>query len=281
MNLGRDGMDRVQMTGRDAEFEAALRAMEASFHVRLIGTFAPELVWASADAQAASWLATNYLDFDQFPVKQGDATAGVLLREGNHMGKTVREAMQPLREGLIVSADMPIADLIPQLRESHYRLVLRGGRIDGLVTKSDLLKLPVRLVVFALIAHLEQVMSDLVSARWRNDSWFVELSEGRQENITKKESDLRNRGMNLPKIELTEFCDKADLCKQFVDGSKSRFKEDLESLRVLRDQLAHAATFVNGSDGKTGVVGFVDKFESAKRWINELTKLAANSTTTK
>lgn len=269
------------MGGRDAEFEAALRAMEASFHVRLIGTFAPELVWAPADAEAASWLATNYPDFDQFPVKEANATVGVLLRESDHRAKSVSKAMQPLREGLIVSADMPIADLIPQLRESHYRLVLRGGRIDGLVTQSDLLKLPVRLVMFALITHLEQVMTDLVSARSPNDSWFSQLSEGRQRKIIEKESELRGRGMNLPKIELTEFGDKRDLCKQFVGGSKTKFTEELDSLRDLRDPLAHAATFVDRSDGKTGVVGFVDKFESAKRWINELTKLAANSTTTK
>src|SRR5205807_6667849 len=125
----------------------------------------PDLVCAPAEADATAWLSDSNPDFDQFPVKQGDATVGILLREGDHTMKIVRDAMQPLCEGLIVSADMPIADLIPQLRESHYRLVLRGGRIDGLVTQSDLLKLPVRLVVFALITHLEQVMADLIFLR--------------------------------------------------------------------------------------------------------------------
>jgi len=269
------------MAGRDAEFEAALQAMEASFHVRLIGTFESDLVCAPAEADATAWLAISNPDFDQFPVKQGDATVGILLRQGEHTAKTVRDAMQPLREGLIVSADMPIADLIPQLRESHYRLVLRGGRIDGLVTQSDLLKLPLRLVVFALITHLEQVMSDLISACWPSDSWFAELSEGRQAKIIKKESELRGRGMNLPKLELTEFSDKRDLCKQFVGCDKSRFEKELDSLRDLRDQISHASTFVDRSDGKTGVVAFVDKFESAKRWIDELTKLAAKTKATK
>jgi hypothetical protein len=227
------------------------------------------------------WLAENNPDFDQFPVKHCDGTVGILLRAGDHSGKTVLEAMQPLREGLIVSADIPIADLIPQLRENHCRLVLRGGHIDGLVTQSDLLKLPVRLVVFALITHLEQVMADAVSVRWPNDSWFAELSQGRQSKIIKKESDLRGRGMNPPRIELTEFSDKRDLCMRLIDSSKSRFEEELDSLRDLRDQIAHASTFVDRSDGKTGVVAFVDKFESAKRWIDELTKLAARNKATK
>jgi hypothetical protein len=183
--------------------------------------------------------------------------------------------MQPLREGLIVSSDMPIAVLIPELKENHYRLVLRGGRIDGLVTQSDLLKLPVRLVVFALITHLEQVMASVVSVRWPSDSWFTELSEGRQFNINKKESELRSRGMNPPKIELTEFGDKRDLCKKLLATGKNKFTEELDNLRDLRDQLAHASTFVDRSDGKTGVVAFVEKFESATRWIDELTRLAA------
>src|SRR5882762_9339855 len=107
------------MAGLDIQLNAALKAMEASFHVRLIGTFPPDLIWAPADAEAEPWLAEHNPDFDQFPVKQGDAAVGILLREGDYGGKTILEAMRPLRDGLIVSADMPIAQLIPQLRESH------------------------------------------------------------------------------------------------------------------------------------------------------------------
>src|SRR5437899_10933759 len=103
------------MSGLSTELEAALSAMEASFHVRLISTFDEDLVCAPADEEAARWLMANHPDFDQFPVKEGDATVGVLLRKGDHRSRTVLESMQPLREGLIVSADMPIADLIPEL----------------------------------------------------------------------------------------------------------------------------------------------------------------------
>ena len=265
------------MAGLDRELETALKAMEASFHVRLIGTFAPDLVWAPAEADATAWLAKNNPDFDQFPVKQGDVAVGILLRQGHHTGKTVCETMQPLGEGLIVSADMPIADLIPELHDNHYRLVLRGSRIDGLVTQSDLLKLPVRLVLFALITHLEHVMADVISTHWPNDSWFAELSQGRQSKIICKESKLRDRGMNPPRIELTEFSDKRDLCKRLIDGSKSAFQKGLEDLRDPRDQLVHAATFVNGSDGKRGATALVNKFESAKHWIDQLSKLTSEN----
>src|SRR5689334_2935516 len=97
------------MDNLNADLDAALRAMEASFHVRAIATFDPDLVWVPHDAPADEWLRDNNPDFDQFPVRQGTATVGVLVRSGKgYAGKSVREAMHPLQEGIIVSADMPI-----------------------------------------------------------------------------------------------------------------------------------------------------------------------------
>lgn len=256
------------------ELEAALRAMEGSFHVQVIGTFGADLVCAPADADVAPWLEAHGADFDQFPVKRGEETIGILHRYCVHGSTSVRDAMQPLREGLLVSADMPITDLIPQLRESPYRLVLRGAHIDGLVTQSDLLKLPVRLVAFALITHLEQVMADLIGAQWPGDSWLPHLGQGRQNKLTAKLADLSRRKVNPPLLELTEFSDKRDLCRTLVPGSKSRFSDELDDLRDLRDQLAHAATFVDRSSNQLDVTKFVDQFENARRWILELTDLA-------
>jgi hypothetical protein len=57
--------------------------------------------------------------------------------------------------------------------------------------------------------------------------------------------------------------------------NKTLFQNELEDLRELRDQVAHAANFFEGTEGKMGVVAFVNKFEAAKRWIYELTKLIA------
>lgn len=70
------------------------------------------MAWAPAEADADEWLAANHQDFDQFPVRQEGHAVGILIRDGTHSGKVVRDAMQPLRDGLIVSADMPIVELI-------------------------------------------------------------------------------------------------------------------------------------------------------------------------
>jgi hypothetical protein len=195
------------MVGLEVELETALKAMETSFHVRLIGTFKPELVWAPAEADAVTWLTENNPDFDQFPVRQDEATVGILLRQGDHTGKTVHDTIQPLREGLIVSADMPIADLIPQLRESHYRLILRGGRIDGLVTQSDLLRLPVRMLLFGLISHLELCLRALVRNRAPWPEWLKRLERGQQKEICRRLDALKHARFEPDPLEFTNFSD--------------------------------------------------------------------------
>ena len=265
------------MKGRVREFQASLRAMEASFHVGLIATFEPDMVCAPAHALAAPWLAEAKEEFDQFPVRHGDATLGLLLRGGDHADKTARQAMHPLSEGLVVSADMPLTQFIPTLREKPYRLVLRGQRIDGLVTQSDLLKLPVRVLVFALITHLEQVMAERIERQWPAGSWLGQLSPGRREKVEQKRASLHDKRMDPALLELTEFGDKVSLCSKLIESSRSAFCRDLHRLRQLRDQLAHAATFIVPAEGPSAVMGFVDQFEKARDWIEELTRLPAPS----
>jgi CBS domain-containing protein len=250
-------------------FEAAREATKAAFHVRLIGTFEPDLVCAPVDAIADAWLDTAPPDFDQFPVRDADRTLGLLVR-GDCPGRLVRDAMLPLSEELIVSADMAIAELIPRMRTLPCRLILRGDRIDGLVTHSDLLKLPVRIVVFGLLTHLEMVMADLVSTHWPADEWLTALGPGRRAKLLEKETVLRQRGLNPPRIELTEFADKRDLCKRLLAGGRTRFDREMDELRNLRDQLAHAATFVDDAGGSRGIGSLVDQWDAGRYWVREL-----------
>ena len=103
-------------------------------------------------------------------------TIGVFLRGDKHKSRSIREAMRPLRDGLVISTHMPIGDLIPQLRHNHFRLVLRDHDIDGLVTQSDLVKLPVRMLVFGFISHFELLMRALIRRRHVRTEWMDALA---------------------------------------------------------------------------------------------------------
>ena len=106
---------------------------------------------------------------------------------------------------------------------------------------------------------------------------MAELSPGRHAKLLEKEAVLRRRGMNPPRIELTEFGDKRDLCKRVLTSGRRRFDHEMDRLRDLRDQLAHAATFVDESEGLAGIASFVDKCEAARYWLQELMRAVENA----
>ena len=258
------------MRDRDSELARTLPAMEDGFQARLIATFDPDLVCAPAEAGVLRWLEDADPDLAQFPVRDGDPTVGVLLRGQHPAERSVREVMLPLRGGLVVAGDLPIADLIPQLRECHYRLVVRDSRIDGLVTESDLLRLPVRALLFSLVTHLEQVMADFITDRWENSQWMEMLQSSRQEKIIQKEADLRKKGMNPPRIELTDFCDKRELIASAIGHEKKKFVTAMRDIEDLRNQLAHASTFILPDNLSASVTILVDNFEAIRHWTVRL-----------
>lgn len=257
------------MAALDAELDAALKAAESSFHVRLIGTFATDVVWAPADEKAMPWLAQNGPDFDQFPVRLGDSTIGILRRQGDYEGKTIRQAMHPLSEGVIVSADMPIADLIPQLRESHCRLILRGGRLDGLVTQSDLLKLPVRMLLFGLISHLELCIRALVRERTPWPNWLELLAPNRRKNVRSKLKKLKKARFEPDPLEFSDFSDALNLLFQEPDFGPP-FRKEARSILALRNDIAHAKTYIASTDD---VREFVARFICVRDLIDRVSQV--------
>jgi len=262
--------DKVNSSfGLDAELNSALLAMEASFHVRLIGTFAPDLIWAPVDAEATRWLADNGPDYDQFPVRRGDAAVGVLLRQGDHRGKRVMEAMQPLSDGLIVSSHMPIADLIPELGEGHYRLILRGSRIDGLVTQSDLLKLPVRMLLFGLISHLEICLRALVRERAPWPTWLELLKPHRRETVIARLAGLKNMRLEPDPLEFTDFSDVLHVLARQPDLAGG-FEAEAETIRKLRNDIAHSKTYITSP---ADIRRFVDQFAFVRAWIDSVSQM--------
>lgn len=83
--------------------------------------------------------------------------------------------MVPLDGSLLVTAEEPLTRFVPLLRRRPYRLVLLGTEIAGIVTRSDIIKPPVRLLAFTLVSHLEVAMTELIRARYPTDEAFLDV----------------------------------------------------------------------------------------------------------
>lgn len=250
-------------------FERTIRGLEVGLKVGDIATF--DLCTCSVDDDVAEVLGRSDLElFSAIPVRGHSAIVGVLERSTAVRGR-VGEAMRPLDDSLLVAFDEPIKGFIPKLQETPYRLVVRGAQIDGIVTWSDVHKLPVRLLVFALITHLEMLMAEAIVEHYGEDGWLGALKPKRREKVNEKSATLRADELDPPLIELTEFADKKEL---LVAGpiadwelGSSRARDELRRIEDLRNKVAHASGFVNDHGD---LARFVGVLASAEEWIARL-----------
>ncbi len=245
-------------------FQSTLAGYEQGFQVRHIATF--DISVCSIEDNVID-VFSRFPDFDQIPVQEEQCVVGVLERNGKPMGKA-GEQMHRLNDGILVAAEEPLIHFLPLMIDPpFYRLVIEGTSANGIVTRSDLLKLPVRLLVFALVTNLELVMSDIINAQLPNDTdWFNLLSLGRQEKISDKKVFYTKKRMEPPLLELTDFCDKRTILKKHLKLPR-KFASDLEEIENLRNTLSHAGTYVND---ETDIKEFVSTMQSAQEWADSL-----------
>lgn len=250
-------------------FERTIRGLEAGLKVGDIATF--DLRTCNLDDDVDEVLERDDLEpFSAIPVRGHGAIVGVLERSRTARGR-VGEAMRPLDDSLLVAFDEPIKGFIPKLQETPYRLVVRGAQIDGIVTWSDVHKLPVRLLVFTLITHLEMLMAEAIVEHYGEDGWLGALKPKRREKVNEKIATLRKDELDPPLIELTEFADKKELLVAGPIGDLEigarKARDELRRIEDLRNKVAHASGFVNDH---ADLQRFVRVLASAEAWIARL-----------
>ena len=188
-------------------------------------------------------------EYDYVPVTGGqghDEIIGLLHTNPERAG-AVRDELAPLSEPLLIGGDASILDFVRQADAQPCRLVLAGLRICGLVTLSDLQKLPARAALFGLMTDLEIVLQDTIR-EFEPATWRGVLTEGRRAQLDGKLCEAR-RGKILINDEslYTELCDKLDIVRALTDVKLSLKQK--ERLVKLRDQLAHANEFAASETG--------------------------------
>ncbi len=161
--------------GVQTDFKFTMSGLEKGLQVAHIATPAAQLQCCQHNEEIDAVLTRSDLSsFDQIPVQELGVIIGLVQRRACSPGaKGLAKAhMQPLGEGILVSADTSLLEFIKEA--SLDRLVVRGTKIDGLVTRSDLLKLPVILLGFALVTHVEALMLNMLRATGVGEQVWLE-----------------------------------------------------------------------------------------------------------
>lgn len=250
----------------DNILRATMAGLESGLRVLHIATY-PLEVRESSDSAAEVLSDPSLKDYDRIPVRENGRVVGVLERKPGMAQGPCKQSMRRLDESILISAEEPLTKVLPLLQDSAYRLVLRGPEIRGIVTRSDIIKLPVRLVAFTLITHLEMVMAEVIQTRCPSaEQWLQLLSPGRQQKMNEKFAALKGENLHLPLLEFTDFCDKRTILKKLMDLGND-FEDALVGVEELRNTLAHAGGFAQDANKLNE---FLNRLRLTQKWIDYL-----------
>ena len=244
----------------EGETDDVFHALHAGLTVKLISTKRSQLMTCVPDETLSVVKARNTEPYDFLPVVvpgdgQQDQIIGLFdaarFFDGGPGEGRIEEHYAPLSEDYLIGADASILDFVLDVDKKPCRLVVSGPDIVGLVSLSDLQKLPVRAALFALITGFEIAMFDAIKRGFANDEdWKGHLSDGRQEKIDEEiVQSLKGDGF-VDALLFTQFCDKSEiLLKGFqLPESKTAFGKKLKQIQALRDNLAHANEYAASPD---------------------------------
>jgi len=252
--------------------QSTMGGLDAGLDVLHIATLDPQCCALSRTVEAVR-ADERFRGFDHVPVvNEAGRVVGVFApgdaAPGDAAHGAVGEAMRPLDDTMLVSAAEPLARFLPTLADGPYRPVVRGTRVGGIVTRSDVLKLPVRMLAFTLVTHLEMVMARLIQHKYPHDGeWLGKLSKGCREKIEDKFAKLRRSKLDVSWLESADFCDKRDLVAKLYKMGKL-FVDDLKDIEDLRNTVAHAGSY---GANQEALLDFLRVLGRTQHWIAELT----------
>jgi len=255
-------------------FKLTMSGLEKGLQVIHITTPAAQLLCCQHDENIETVLARRDLKpFDQIPIKKQETIIGLLKRRECPEGAkgAAREHMQPLGEKTLVSADTPLVEFIQD--DSLDRIVIDGTKIYGLVTRSDLLKLPVSLLGFALTMHAETLMLNIIRSTRISDEIWLTWAPHKVE-ILRHYKRLISKRSELDKLELTYITDKSEILRnlatleEFASYLPDKFFIDqLKDITELRNSIAHTG---NTSDNDDILQELIDRLRITHKWIEDI-----------
>jgi hypothetical protein len=235
-----------------------LIGLDEGLRVRHIAT-SPIMTCLASEDPSEVFARPTMSDFDQIPVRDGSQVVAVLERSNPKVRRRIDDSV-------LVSADELLSQFIHTLHEQSYRLVVDGTRITGIVTWSDLLKTPVLVLAYSVVAELELAINRAIrNAYGDSDHWISELSANDKRTIEHTRRKLQKQNLVLAAVEVADIAHKAKVVRSILPTKN--FDAELDKIVRLRNATAHVKELVcSSSDLKR----FVDQLETAESWLKAL-----------
>jgi hypothetical protein len=221
-------------------------ALHSGLTIDLISTPADSLATCSQDEAVSDVLERNPEDFDFIPVVDENRRFVGMFNASAQRGRrtlaTIWQYFVPLSEEYLIGADASILDFVLDADQRPCRLVISGAKIVGLVSLSDLQRLPARAALFALITGFEITMTEFIKKKYPEDAgWLKLLASKRQQKIKDEMSNARAGDSYVDSLLFTQFCDKKEIVTlNFPEDRREAHEAKLSKIEKLRNSIAHA-----------------------------------------
>lgn len=264
--MSNEGMTSLWPASTPLADGSGFQGLHSGLTIRMIMIPRPQFMVCRPVDELPAVIARNLDRFSYIPVVgKGDEFLGLLRAENwfdqSAPGCLVDDHFERLSEHMLIGADASILDFVQLADNRPCCLVVSGRRIEGLVSLSDLQKLPVRAALFALVTGLELTMAQVISARFATPcEWMRLLCEEKRKKMARSIRRAKRNDGYVDHVLFTEFGDKS---KILLDSTKNRIltdtlTDDFDNIRLLRNSLAHANQYAQ-SPRKAKHVAFVTR----------------------
>jgi len=207
--------------------------------------------------------------FDAAPLR-GDPIRRYVTLAAAEAGEGIAlELSRPIDVELVVSDALPLTDAVAALTHQPFLFVLERDRVNGMVTRADLQRLPVSMVALGLIIAAEAAL-DVLIARFTNMEWLSLLSPERQEGIQVVFDDRRKRNAEITLLQCLNLDDRVTIASKLDRirlelgySSRKSFQKWTKPIKALRNTLAHGGGLL---DAEPDPVAATELFQSAREF---------------
>ncbi len=191
-------------------------------------------------------------NFDVIGVEEDGQILGYVERNDLKDGEC-SSYIQSFSSKNLISGATSIMSVLKIFKDKTWMFVLEENNEIKIVTRADLQKSPVRLLLFGMISLLEMNLLRIIKKYYCRDSWRSKLSSNRidyAKDLLKKRI-KRNEEIGL--IDCLQLCDKKKLIAKndsimnVLNMSKNKLRSVIDDIEDLRNNLAHSQDIMNST----------------------------------
>lgn len=192
-------------------------------------------------------------DFDVLPLEEDGRISGYVEQSRLVVGKC-KEHLKAFDSFELIVESEPLIQVLEVLKKIPRVFVQVDGAITGIITRGDLQKVPVRMLIFGIVSLLEMQFLRIIRACYPDDSWMKSLKKPRLKQARRLFAERKARNEAIDLADCLQFCDKRmlvlcseELLQRLGGLSKGKCEKLLKSIEKLRDKVAHSQDLVLGS----------------------------------